>query len=264
MRIPMSEPDITDAEVRAVTDVLRTPVLALGPRADAFERAVAARAGVPHGVAVSSGTAGLHLCMIAAGVEEGDVVVTTPFSFVASANCVLYERARPVFADVDPETLTIDPAALARTLHDLVHRGGAGAGRVRAILPVHVFGQAADMDPILALGRAYEIPVIEDACEAIGAEYHGRPVGGLGDAAVFAFYPNKQITTGEGGMIVTQSPKIAELARVLRNQGRGNCVDGFEHQEVGYSYRLSEINCALGIAQLKRIESILQRRENVA
>jgi len=175
MSIPMSEPDVTAAELEAVEAVLRTPVLALGPRAAAFEQAVAARAGVAHGAAVSSGTAGLHLCMIAAGVDEGDLVLTTPFSFVASANCALYQRARAVFVDVDPLTLTIDPDRLATVLRRLVRTGDAV--RVRAILPVHVFGQAADMDPIAALGRSHGIPVIEDACEALGAEYHGRPVG---------------------------------------------------------------------------------------
>jgi perosamine synthetase len=262
--IPMSQPDVTDAEIRAVTDVLRTPVLALGPRADLFERKLAVRLDVPHAVAVSSGTAGLHLCMIAAGVGENDLVVTTPFSFVASANCILYERARPVFVDVDPATLTIDPEKLARTLHDLLRAGGADAGRVRAILPVHVFGQAADMDPILALGRAHGIPVVEDACEAIGAGYRGRPVGGLGDAGVFAFYPNKQITTGEGGMIVTRDGAWDTLCRSLRNQGR-DVFDGWlAHTRLGYNYRLDELSAALGVAQIDRLDEILARRAQVA
>ncbi len=264
MRIPMSEPDITDAERRAVQAVLQEPVLALGPRAELFERKVAERAGAPHGVAVSSGTAGLHLCMIAAGVGEGDLVITTPFSFVASANCILYERARPLFVDVDPETLTIDTEALARTLRGLPRAGGADADHVRAILPVHVFGQAADMDPILELGRAHGIPVIEDACEAIGAEYRGRPVGGLGDAAVFAFYPNKQMTTGEGGMIVTRDAAWDALFRSLRNQGR-DVFDGWlAHTRLGYNYRLDELSAALGVAQIDRLDEILARRACVA
>jgi dTDP-4-amino-4,6-dideoxygalactose transaminase len=262
--IAMSQPDITAAEVQAVTDVLRTPVLALGPRAELFERKVAARAGAPHAAAVSSGTAGLHLCMIAAGVGADDLVVTTPFSFVASANCILYERARPIFVDVDPETLTIDPEALARTLRGLLRAGGSTAARVRAILPVHVFGQAADMDPILALGRAHGIPVIEDACEAIGAEYRGRPAGGLGDAGVFAFYPNKQITTGEGGMIVTREGAWDALFRSLRNQGR-DVFDGWlAHTRLGYNYRLDELSAALGVAQIDRLDEILSRRAQVA
>ncbi len=263
MRIPMSEPDVTAAERSAVHAVLQEPVLALGPRAALFERKVAAIAGAPHGVAVSSGTAGLHLCMIAAGVRDGDVVLTTPFSFVASANCVLYERARPVFVDVDPVTLTIAPGALERTLHTLRH-AGASAPRVRAILPVHVFGQAADMEPILALGRAHGIPVIEDACEAIGAEYRGQPVGGLGDAGVFAFYPNKQITTGEGGMIVTREGAWDALFRSLRNQGR-DVFDGWlAHTRLGYNYRLDELSAALGVAQVERLDEILARRARVA
>ncbi|MBI3769835.1 MAG: DegT/DnrJ/EryC1/StrS family aminotransferase [Deltaproteobacteria bacterium] len=262
--IPMSQPDITDVEVQAVIDVLRTSVLALGPRAELFERKLAARLDAPHAVAVSSGTAGLHLCMIAAGVGENDLVVTTPFSFVASANCILYERARPVFVDVDPTTLTIDPEALARTLRGLRRAGGAAAGRVRAILPVHVFGQAADMDPILALGRAHGIPVIEDACEAIGAGYRGRPVGSLGEAGVFAFYPNKQITTGEGGMIVTHDGAWDTLCRSLRNQGR-DVFDGWlAHTRLGYNYRLDELSAALGVAQIDRLDEILARRAQVA
>jgi dTDP-4-amino-4,6-dideoxygalactose transaminase len=264
MRIPMSEPDITEQELTAVQEVLRSPILALGPRATLFERKVAERAGAAHAVAVSSGTAGLHLCMIAAGVGESDLVLTTPFSFVASANCILYERARPLFVDVDPETLTIDPEALARTLRGLLRAGSADAKRVRAILPVHVFGQAADMDPILALGRAHGIPVIEDACEAIGAGYHGRPVGSLGDAGVFAFYPNKQITTGEGGMIVTRDEAWDALFRSLRNQGR-DVFDGWlAHTRLGYNYRLDELSAALGVAQIDRLDEILARRARVA
>jgi perosamine synthetase len=262
--IPMSQPDITDAEVQAVTDVLRSPVLALGPRAELFERKVGARLEAPHAIAVSSGTAGLHLCMIAAGVGADDLVLTTPFSFVASANCILYERARPVFVDVDPETLTIDPAALARTMRGLMRAGGADAGRLRAILPVHVFGQAADMDPILALGRAHGLPVIEDACEAIGAGYRGRPVGSLGEAGVIAFYPNKQITTGEGGMIVTREDRWNTLCRSLRNQGR-DVFDGWlAHTRLGYNYRLDELSAALGVAQIDRLDDILARRAQVA
>jgi dTDP-4-amino-4,6-dideoxygalactose transaminase len=262
--IPMSQPDITDAEVQAVTDVLRSPVLALGPRAELFERKVGARLEAPHAIAVSSGTAGLHLCMIAAGVGADDLVLTTPFSFVASANCILYERARPVFVDVDPETLTIDPAALARTVRGLTRAGGADAGRLRAILPVHVFGQAADMDPILALGRAHGLPVIEDACEAIGAGYRGRPVGSLGEAGVIAFYPNKQITTGEGGMIVTREERWNTLCRSLRNQGR-DVFDGWlAHTRLGYNYRLDELSAALGVAQIDRLDEILARRAQVA
>ena len=260
MRVPMSEPDITAAERTAVADALATPVLALGPRLARFEQEVAGAAGARHGVGVSSGTAGLHLCMIAAGVGEGDVVLTTPFSFIASANCILYVRAQPVFVDVDPRTLTIDPQALARTMRELGRLGRP----VKAILPVHVFGQPADMDPILDLARQHRVAVVEDACEAIGATYKGRPVGALGHAGVFAFYPNKQLTTGEGGMIVTDHASCDALVRSLRNQGR-DVFDGWlSHTRLGYNYRLDELSAALGLAQIARLDEILRKRERVA
>ena len=260
MTIPMSRPDITSAERAAVLDVLSGATLALGPRLDLFERRLAAFVGAPHGVAVSSGTAGLHLCMIAAGVGEGDAVLTTPFSFVASANCILYERARPAFVDVDPVTLAIEPNALETAVKKLVGR----RRRPRAILPVHVFGHPADMDPIRDLAARYELAVIEDACEAIGASYKGRSVGTLGDAAVFAFYPNKQITTGEGGMIVTGDAAWDALFRSLRNQGR-DVFDGWlQHSRLGWNYRLDELSAALGVVQVERLEEILARRARVA
>jgi perosamine synthetase len=260
MTIPMSRPDITSAERAAVLDVLSGATLALGPRLDQFERRLAAYVGAPHGVAVSSGTAGLHLCMIAAGAGEGDAVLTTPFSFVASANCILYERARPVFVDVDPFTLAIEPNALETAVKKLVGR----RRRPKAILPVHVFGHPADMDPIRDLATRYELPVIEDACEAIGASYKDRPVGTLGDAAVFAFYPNKQITTGEGGMIVTGDAAWDVLFRSLRNQGR-DVFDGWlQHSRLGWNYRMDELSAALGLVQVERLDEILARRASVA
>jgi perosamine synthetase len=258
--IPMSRPDITSAERAAVLDVLSTSTLALGPRLEHFERSLAERIGARHAVGVSSGTAGLHLCIVAAGIGEGDVVLTTPFSFVASANCVLYERARPVFVDIDPKTLTIDPDALASAARALTARGE----RLRAILPVHVFGHPADMDPIVDVAARYRLAVIEDACEAIGAAYKGRAVGTLGDAAVFAFYPNKQLTTGEGGMIVTDDPAWDGLFRSLRNQGR-DVFDGWlQHSRLGWNYRLDELSAALGAVQVERLEEILARRARVA
>lgn len=260
MRIPMCEPDIGESERRAVLEVLETPVLALGPRLAAFEQAVAARVRCAHGIGVNSGTSGLHLCLVAAGVDEGDVVVTTPFSFIASANAVLYQRARPVFVDIEPLALGIDPAALADRVERLVARGE----RVRAILPVHVFGQPCDMDPILAVARRHGIAVIEDACEAIGASYRGRPVGALGDAGVFAFYPNKQMTTGEGGMIVTCDDGWAALCRSLRNQGRDVFDSWLEHSRLGFNYRLDEMSAALGLAQLRRLDELLDGRARVA
>jgi perosamine synthetase len=260
MTIPMSQPDITSAERAAVLDVLSTSTLALGPRLERFERSLAERVGARHAVGVSSGTAGLHLCVVAAGVSDGDVVLTTPFSFVASANCVLYERARPVFVDIDPDTLTIDPDALASAARALTARGE----RLRAVLPVHVFGHPADMDPIREVAARYRLAVIEDACEAIGATYKGRAVGTLGDAAVFAFYPNKQITTGEGGMIVTDDSAWDGLFRSLRNQGR-DVFDGWlQHSRLGWNYRLDELSAALGAVQVERLEEILAQRARVA
>jgi len=262
MTVPMSEPDITAAERAAVAAVLETPTLALGPHLARFEERIAAIAGARHGVGVSSGTAGLHLCVLAAGVEPGDLVITSPFSFVASANCILYAGARPVFVDVDPVSLTLDPDAVARYLTRLDRSGHRG--RVKALLPVHVFGHAADMGPLLAIAERHGLAVIEDACEAIGAEYRGRPVGALGHAGVFAFYPNKQMTTGEGGMIVTDDAGWATLFRSLRNQGRDVFDAWLTHSRLGYNYRLSELAAALGEAQVDRLDEILARRERVA
>jgi dTDP-4-amino-4,6-dideoxygalactose transaminase len=255
----MSEPDITDAERTAVDEVLRTPMLSIGPRLALFERTLATYVGTRHAAGVSSGTAGLHLCMLAAGVGEGDLVLTTPFSFVASANCILYTGARPVFVDIDAVSLTIDPDALARTADTL-----ASTGRLKAILPVHVFGQPADMAAINAIAERHDLFVIEDACEAIGAQYKGRHVGTLGDAAVFGFYPNKQITTGEGGMIVTDDAAWDGLFRSLRNQGR-DVFDGWlAHSRLGYNYRLDELSAALGAVQAARLDEMLAARGRVA
>jgi len=260
MTIPMSQPDITSAERAAVLDMLSGATLALGPRLERFERTLAGYVGARHGIGVSSGTAGLHLCMVVAGVGEGDVVLTTPFSFVASANCILYERARPVFVDIDPETLAIDATALEAKARRLA----AKKEPVKAILPVHVFGHPADMDPIRDVARRYDLKVVEDACEAIGTAYKGRAVGTLGDAAVFAFYPNKQMTTGEGGMIVTDDAAWDALFRSLRNQGR-DVFDGWlQHSRLGWNYRLDEMSAALGSVQVERLDEILARRARVA
>ncbi len=279
MEVRMSSPDITPAEIEAVTSVLRTPHLSIGPRIADFEKRFAAYIGCRAGVGVNSGTSGLHLCVIAAGVGEGDLVITTPFSFVASANCILYERGAPVFVDVDERTGNIDPALVAEAIEDLV-RGGEAAkrwlppalrasayrpdGRLRAVLPVHAFGQPSDMDPILDVARRHGLAVIEDACEAIGSEYKGRKAGTLGDAAVFAFYPNKQMTTGEGGIIVTDREDWDALFRSLRNQGRDVFDAWLNHSRLGYNYRLDEMSAALGLAQLGRIEELLAKREKVA
>ena len=261
MRIPMCEPDITAAEREAVDEVLRGTTLSIGPRLELFERRIAAYVGARHAAGVSSGTAGLHLCMLAAGVGEYDLVRTTPFSFVASANAIMYVRARPVFVDIEPNALTIDPQRLADTARVVSRRHGR---RLKAILPVHVFGQTADMDPILEIAERHGLAVIEDACEAIGATYKGRPAGTIGDAGAFAFYPNKQMTTGEGGMVVTNHHGWDALFRSLRNQGR-DVFDGWlAHSRLGYNYRLDELSAALGAVQAQRLDELLEKRARVA
>lgn len=254
MNIPLSAPDITEAEIEAVAAVLRTSRLSLGPQLEAFEQAMARYIGTPHAVGVSSGTAGLHLAIRALNIGEGDEVIVPSFTFIAAANVIRYERATPVFVDIDPATLNLDPAKI----------GAAITPRTRAILAVHTFGVPVDMRAILAIAERHRLLVIEDACEAIGAEHDGRRVGSFGDAAVFAFYPNKQITTGEGGMVLTRNVALAKRMRALRNQGRYESDDWLQHSEVGYNYRLSEIQCALGLAQLQRIESILAARAKIA
>jgi len=209
---------------------------------------------------VSSGTAGLHAAVIAAGIQDGDNVITTPFSFVASANCILYERANPIFVDIDSETLNIDP----ERIEDKVKEIRATGREVKAILPVHIFGQPCDMDPIMEIAERYGLVVLEDACEAIGAEYHRRKVGTFGLASVFSFYPNKQITLGEGGVIVTDDEEFAETCRSIRNQGRGRDGTWLQHVRLGYNYRLAEMAAAMGVAQLERIDELLEKRELVA
>ncbi len=250
-RIPLARPVLGAPEEAAVVEVLRSGRLSLGPALAAFETAFAARLGVAHASAVSSGTAGLHLALRAVGVEEGNEVVTSPFSFVASANAALYERARPVFADVDPVTLNLDPAAAAAAL----------TGRTSAILPVHIFGYPADLPAIERLGR----PIVEDACEALGAVHaDGIAVGARGHPAAFGFYANKQLTTGEGGMVTTADAGVKERIDSERNQGRAPDMGWLDHDRLGFNYRLSDLACALGLAQLERLEEMLADRARVA
>ncbi len=277
VQVPMSAPDISEAEVRAVAEVMATPQLSGGPRIAEFERLIAERAGVAHAVAVSSGTSGLHLCAIAAGVGPGDLVVTSPFSFIASANCALYEGGVPVFVDIDPDTLNISPDGVADAVSDLA-RGGEAArrwlppslreggmrGRLRAVIPVDVFGRPAEMDPITGVARDHGLAVIEDSCEAMGASYRGRQAGALGDAGVFAFYPNKQMTAAEGGVVVTSRDDWAALFRSLRNQGRDPGDEGLTHSRLGYNYRMTEMSAALAVVQLRRFDEMQERRERVA
>jgi len=265
--IPLSQPDISESDIQAVVDVLRSGRLCLGPRLARFEEMVAERAGRRHGSAVSSGTAGLHLIMLALGIGPGDEVITTPFSFVATANCALYVGAKPVFVDVDPGSLNLDPAKVEAAI----------TPKTRAVIGVEVFGNPTHMERLAQIAQAHEIPLVEDACEALGGRHMGRPVGSFGRAAVFAFYPNKQITTGEGGVIVTDDDRLAELCRSLRNQGRAetptqtpddSCASRtgtwLTHERLGYNYRLSEIACALGISQMERLDALLGARRRVA
>lgn len=254
LRVPISSPDITTAEVEAVCAVLQTPRLSLGPKLVEFETRLAALIGTRHAVGVSSGTAGLHLSVMALGIGAGDRVITTPFSFIASANAILFERAEPVFVDIDPRTLNIDPERVANAA-----RRGA-----KAVLAVDVFGLPADWDALRDIAARFDLRTIEDSCEALGATYQGRPAGTMADVGVFGFYPNKQITTGEGGMIVTHDDRIARLCRALRNQGRLEDVGWLQHELLGYNYRLDELSCALGIVQLSRLAEMQAKREQVA
>ncbi len=254
MKIPLSAPDVREEEIELVANVLRTSHLSLGPKLVEFEHAFAEYLGTENAVGVSSGTAGLHLCVRAMGIAAGDEVIVPSFAFIAVANVLRYENAVPVFVDIEADTLNLD----ARRIEAAI------TPRTKAILVVHTFGCPADMPMILDIARRHHLYVLEDACEAIGAEYQSRKVGSLGDAGVFGFYPNKQITTGEGGMVVTRNSQLASRIRALRNQGRSSTDDWFQHSELGYNYRLSEINCALGIGQLGRIEAILALREEIA
>jgi dTDP-4-amino-4,6-dideoxygalactose transaminase len=273
--VPMSSPDMTEREREAVAAVLRTPNLSMGGEIAAFEAAFQAFTGLRHAIGVNSGTAGLHLCVRAAGIGDGDLVITTPFSFVASANVLLFERAVPVFVDVDPVSGNINPELVQQAVEDLQGRAARrrrwlprrGAGKeaqLKALIPVDVFGVPAEMDALAATARRHGLKVIEDACEALGAEYHGRKAGTLGDYAVYAFYPNKQITTGEGGMIVTNDDAAANLMRALRNQGRAPGDTWLSHTHLGYNYRLDEMSAALGKVQMQRLDELLARREQVA
>jgi len=260
MNIPLSNPDITGLERKYVESVLNTPHLSLGPLLPRFESEFAKYIGSKYAVAVNSGTSGLHLAIKALNIGEKDAVITTPFSFVASANCILFERAQPIFVDIDPLTYNIDIEKIEETIKDLRQQ----SVNVKAILPVHIFGLPCNMELIMAIVERYGLEVVEDACEAIGAEYKRKKVGTFGSIGVFAFYPNKQMTTGEGGMIVTDVEKTAQLCKSLRNQGRDENGEWLIHERLGYNYRLSDINCALGLAQLERIDEMLKKRAIVA
>jgi len=254
MNVPLSQPYMGDEEANAVVEVLRSDRLALGPKTAQFEQLFAEAIGARYAIAVNSGTSGLHLAVRALGIGQGDEVITTPFSFIASSNCVLFEGGRPVFVDADEETFNINPALIESAVNE----------RTKALLPVHVFGQSADMDPIMDIAKRHGLDVIEDACESISARYKGKVVGTFGKAAVYGFYPNKQITTGEGGMIVTDDDGMYEYCLSARNQGRATDMQWLTHVRLGYNYRISEVTAALGVEQMKKLPEILRIRREKA
>jgi perosamine synthetase len=253
-RINLSAPWIDERDEELVLEVLRSGWLSLGPAGPRFETMLAEAVGAPHCAAVSSGTAGLHLCMRLAGVGPGDEVITSPYSFVASANCAIYEGATPVFADIDPHTYNLDPESVAACI----------TPRTKAIVAVDIFGYPAEYDALLPLCEDHGIALIEDACEALGATYKGQKLGSLPHPAVFAFYPNKQMTTGEGGAVVTHAEEEHELMVSLRNQGRLETSSWLQHGRLGYNYRLDDLSAALGIGQLEKLDRILEARREVA
>lgn len=257
--VPLSKPDITDREIELVTQVLRSDRLSIGPMVERFEHLLASRCNRGHGVACSSGTAGLHMALIAAGVGPGDEVITTPFSFIAPANAVLYVGAKPIFVEICPKSLNMDPVKVEAAI----------TPKTKAIIAVENFGNPQHMDEYRKIADRNEIKLIEDCCEAIGGRYQGRAVGDFGHYAVFGFYPNKQITTGEGGMVLTNDDRGAEVLRSLRNQGRATpgtsgLGNWMQFERLGYNYRMSEIQAALGVAQLERLDEILEARRTVA
>jgi perosamine synthetase len=254
MQIYLSRPDVTEKEIDAVCQVLRSPNLSLGPKLMEFETAFARYIGRKRAVAVNSGTSGLFLCMLALGIGEGDEVITTPFTFIASSNSIMMAGAKPVFVDIDPVTLNIDPAKIESKITD----------RTKAILPVAIFGSPANFDKICTIAQKHNLKIIEDSCEALGSALNGKKAGTFGTMSAFGLYPNKQITTGEGGVILTDDDHLADMCESLRNQGRGKGATWLEHERLGYNYRLSDINCALGIVQLSRVEEIKANRKQVA
>jgi dTDP-4-amino-4,6-dideoxygalactose transaminase len=254
-RIPLARPYLDEREEELVLDVLRSGRLSLGPTIDRFEELIAERVGAPYAAAVSSGTAGLHLLVQIAGVGPGDEVITTPLSFAASTNCFLYEGATPVFADVDPRTWNVDPAAVEAAITE----------RTKALVAVDMFGYPCELDPLRKLCQSRGIALIEDSAEAIGAEYQGTPIGSHGPSCVFAFYPNKQVATGEGGVVTTHSEEEWQLLRSLRNQGRSYDGGGwFNHVRLGFNYRWTDLQAAVGIAQLEKLDRLLALRAAAA
>lgn len=254
IRIPLASPDVTEAEIDAVTTVMRTNTLSIGPELEQFESALAQYHSIPFAITVSSGTAALHLAIRALGIGEGDEVIVPSFTFIAVANAVRFEHATPVFVDIDATTLNMDPASAEAAITE----------RTRAMVVVHTFGVPAEMDALATIARKHGIAMIEDACEAIGASFRDQLAGTFGDIATLAFYPNKQMTTGEGGALLTRDASLATRLQALRNQGRYPSSDWLQHTELGYNYRLSEMACALGRVQLARLDAMLEQRATVA
>ena len=254
MKIPLSRPWVTEEDIKAVEEVLRMPYLSLGTKLPEFEEMLASVANRKYAVAVNSGTSALHLIIRSLGIKDGGEVITTPFSFIASSNCILFERAKPVFVDIRKDTYNIDPNLIESKIND----------KTKAILVVDVFGQPADWDKIEKIAKEHNLYVIEDSCEALGSEYKHKKAGSFGVAGAFAFYPNKQITTAEGGVVVTNDENIYKLSRSMRNQGRGEDESWLYHTRLGYNYRISDINCTLGISQLNRLNKIIEMRDAVA
>ena len=253
-RVPLSRPYVDEREEELLLEVLRSGRLSLGPAIERFEELFAERVGAPYAAAVSSGTAGLHMLCHIAGVQEGDEVITSPIAFVATANCFIFEGGRPVFADVDPQTLNLDPAAVEAAITE----------RTKGIVVVDMFGYPCELDELRAIAERHGLWLIDDSCEALGAEYKGRTIGSHGPSSVFGFYPNKQITTGEGGVVTTHSEEERDLLVSLRNQGRSYDSRWFHHVRLGFNYRITDLQAALGIAQLEKLDRLLAMRSDVA
>ena len=260
-KVPLSSPDIIEKDIEAVVGVMKTRFLSIGPKVVEFEKRMGNFAGTKYAVAVNSGTSALHLIIRGLRVEEGDVIITTPFSFIASSNCILFERGKPLFVDIEEDTLNLDADKVAEKLESM---SGEELAKVKALLVVDAFGQPVDWDRFKEIGKKYNLRLIEDSAEALGSEYKGGKCGSFGEAGVFAFYPNKQITTGEGGILVTDNEDLAGLARSMRNQGRGESGEWLDHERLGYNYRMDELSSALGCSQMERIEEILDKRAKVA
>jgi perosamine synthetase len=254
IKVHLSRPDVNEDDIKAVVEVLKSPNLSLGPKIPEFEDKLARYIGRKYAVAVNSGTSGLFMCLKALGIGKGDEIITTPFTFIATTNSILMVDAKPVFVDIDPVSLNIDPKKIEAKI----------TPKTKAIMPVAVFGSPVGLNEVWKVGQKHNLPVIEDSCEALGSEINGKKVGNFSTMSNFAFYPNKQMTTGEGGMILTDDERLADICKSLRNQGRGKGGGWLAHERLGYNFRMSDINAALGISQFAKIELIVSKRQKVA